>query len=1031
MEKFSFSKEKQAFMESLPSPFAIFQLVDKRIVTITVSKGFCELIGSEDRAKVYAAMDHDTYRNVHPDDTARLGNAVFRFMKDGGRFESVYRLKKQNGTSYLIIHAFGEHIYTEEGVRLAQIWYADEGTYQETEEREGTALSRSLSNALHEESILRATYYDFLTGLPSMTYFFELAEAGKEAIRAAGGNPALLYMDFSGMKFYNSKHGFTEGDRLLRAFARILIKIFGLERCCRIGADHFAVQAVESELDSQLRILLAESQEMNGGKTLPVHIGVYPGQKESVHTSVACDRAKLACNALRGTYGPAVNYYNQDLNDNAESRQYIVENIDRAIREGWIQVYYQPIVRAVNGKVCDEEALSRWIDPVKGFLSPAEFIPALEESKLIYKLDLYVVDQILLRMKKQAELGMERVPQSVNLSRMDFDSCDIVDEICRRMDAAGVDRSLLTIEITESVIGSDFEFMKEQVERFQQQGFEVWMDDFGSGYSSLDVLQSIHFDLIKLDMRFMQQFNSGDESRIILTELVRMAMGLGVETVCEGVEEKEQVDFLREIGCTKIQGYYYGKPLPLDALFTRFLSGGDMGFENPEEADYYAAIGRVNLYDMSSAAGDDDGDDSLRSYFDTLPMAVMEVNGSRIQYIRYNHAYRDFMKRIYDITMSEEEIDYYTMDREGGIAFVNALMRCSRDGNRAVVDEQIDAKTTIHSFIRRTAVNPVTGCAAVTVAVLAIREDKENAGATFANMAQALSSDYVNLYYVDTETDRFIEYTPDLFRDDLAVERRGSDFFGASAKDAHLFVYKEDREYFLETFTKENVLRNIDEHGSFTLTYRLLMGDEPSYVSMKGVRLNTDGSRIIIGISNVDAQMRQKEAMARLQAEETTYSRVNALNKGFICIYTVDPSTGRFLEYSATRDYAGLDLEKRGEDFWSSSQRNSERFVHPDDVDMFQTLLTRSNVLQEIERNGTFSMKYRMLLRDVPTYVICQAALVEEKDGPQLIIGINNIDDRVRREQDYERRLAEARGSGTPEHDSQLCASPEYGDHQS
>lgn len=1005
MEKYRFSEHEQILMENMQIPFAVFQLVDKSIVTLVVSKGFCELLGSNDRAKVYEAMDHDTYRNVHPEDVARLGNAVFRFMRDGGRFESVYRLKKQNEEGYLVIHAFGRHIYSDTGVRLAQIWYADEGTYSVDENGEGSRLSRSLSNAIHEEGLLKASYYDYLTGLPSMTYFFELAEASKQAIREKGDNPALLYMDLCGMKFYNTRHGFAEGDKLLRAFARILIKIFGAERCCRIGADHFAVQTEETGLKEKLRLLFRECREMNDGNTLPLHIGVYPRQSENIHTSVACDRAKLACSALSGRYETAVNYYSRDLNEGAEKKQYIIENIDRAIREKWIQVYYQAIIRVANDKVCDEEALARWIDPVRGFLSPGDFIPALEEARLIYKLDLYVVDQVLEKIKKQSEFGIYVNPQSVNLSRYDFDSCDIVEEIRERVDAAGVDRSLLTIEITESVIGSDFDFMKEQVKRFQQLGFKVWMDDFGSGYSSLDVLQSIHFDLIKLDMRFMQQFDSGDECRIILTELVKMAIGLGVETVCEGVEKPEQVEFLQEIGCTKAQGYIYCKPVPFSWILERFESGIDIRVENPAESDYYATLGRVNLYDISVIAGE--GDDSLSRFFDTLPMAILEVSGDKMQYARCNKSYRDFMERFFGIAMTGKVLDINAVAASD--AFLGAVLRCSRDGNRAIIDEQLDEQTTVHTFIRRVAVNPVTGTAAIAVAVLAVMNEQREDEASFAGITRALSSDYINLYYVDIETETFIEYTPDAGHEHLAMERRGSDFFRASAEDAQLFIYKEDRDFFLNSFTKENVLRCMDEHGTFTLTYRLLIDGRPTYVNMKAVRMHADDAHIIVGVSNVDVQKRQQEAMARLQEEHITYSRVSALTKGFICIYTVDPETGHYDEYLSNGAYAGLDIEKEGSDFWAQARKDSARHVYPEDVEKFRTHMVREVVMSEIGKNGMFSLQYRMLLNGVPKYVTAQATMVEEKDGPQLIIGINNVDDLVRRELEYERMLKEAR----------------------
>ena len=282
--------------------------------------------------------------------------------------------------------------------------------------------------------------------------------------------------------------------------------------------------------------------------------------------------------------------------------QYILGNLDRAITENWILAYYMPIVRASNGRVCEEEALARWIDPDQGVLSPADFIPVLENAKLIYKLDLHIVDEVLKKMKAQTDAGLYLVPISVNLSRTDFDSCDIVEEICERVDKAEIPRNKLIIEITESILGEDFDYMKSQIERFQSLGFSVWMDDFGSGYSSVDVLQDISFDHIKFDIKFMQRFDK-EKSRIMLTELIRMAMALGIKTITEGVETEEQVEFLREIGCNKLQGFYFCKPISLEELLDRYKSGRQIGFENPEESAYYDAIGGVNLYDLSIISG--------------------------------------------------------------------------------------------------------------------------------------------------------------------------------------------------------------------------------------------------------------------------------------------------------------------------------------------------------------------------------------------------------------------------------------------
>lgn len=567
-----------------------------------------------------------------------------------------------------------------------------------------------------QENIQKGNYYDLLTGLPGMIYFFEGVQQKRQALIRSGGRPAFLFVNLSGLKFYNQGHGFAAGDALLRDFARLLASVFQEDNCSRFGQDHFAAFAEADELKDRLERLF------QGWRSdwPAILVGVCVEASEGVGISTVYDRAKLACDAIRSTHTSSVQYYDSAMFEGAERQQYITSHLDRAIAEGWIQVYYQPIVRATNGRVCDEEALARWIDPERGFLSPADFIPILEDARLIYKLDLHMVDQVLQKLGRQRDEGLFLVPQSINLSRSDFDMCDIVEEIRKRVDASGFPRRLITIEITESIIGTDFEFIKGQAERFRALGFPVWMDDFGSGYSSLDVLQSMPVDLIKLDMRFMQQFHNGDKSRVILTELVRMAIGLGIDTVCEGVERQDQVDFLREIGCSKLQGYYYTRPLSLEAVLQRYREGTQIGFENPEESAYFDAIGRINLYDLSAIAKEDA--DSFQHYFSTLPMAIIEVRGDRSRFTRSNQAYRDFMTRIFHLELAEIGNGFENTPEDPGLAFVDRLHQCCAEGGRTLFDEVLPDGTTVHSFMRKIADNPLTGTQAAAVAVLAITD---------------------------------------------------------------------------------------------------------------------------------------------------------------------------------------------------------------------------------------------------------------------------------------------------------------------
>ncbi len=843
MDKYKFSEIEFSLMEKLKIPFAVYQFIDKRVVTLVLSEGFCNLFGYEDKSKAYYDMDNNMYVNVHPDDVARIADeAVIFALKDEG-YDVFYRSKKANKDEYHIIHALGEHIVTESGEKLAYVWYTDEGPCTEDYVKYRRELIEFFTETMYKENTSRVSGFDNLTGLPAMTYFFELAGKRKDQILESGERPVMVFMDFAGMKYFNRKNGFAEGDKLLQAFARTLAEYFGNENCSRLGQDHFAIVTEEKGLEDILNKLFEECRHINDGKNLYVHAGIYRHSLDEVGTSTACDMAKLACDALKNTYASCFNYYDESMKNAEEMKQYIIANLDKAIENRWISVYYQPIVRAVNGRVCDEEALARWIDPVRGFLSPADFIPVLEEAQLIYKLDLCIVDIVLEKIKYMEEKGLFIVPQSINLSRSDFDTCDIVEEIRARVDNAGINRNYITIEITESIIGKDFEFIKEQIHRFKELGFHVWMDDFGSGYSSLDVLQSMDFDLIKFDMSFMRKFEE-ESSRVILSELMKMSAFLGLDSVCEGVETDEQVRFLREIGCSKLQGYYYAKPMPREQIVERYEKGIQIGFENPEEEHYFETIGRVNLHDLAVISLESGSE--MNNFFNTLPMAIIEIQDTNVRFARTNQSYRDFMKRYFGFELSNEAVNYLEGMHEAGESFMNVILQCSEEGKRAFIDEKLPDNSTVHYFVRRLIANPINNTIAVVVAVLTIFDSEQ--GDSYANIAKALASDYVHLYYVDLETEDFIEYSSGVGEEDLALERHGKNFFAECQKDAPVYIHSEDSAAFVESFTKENIIREINQKGNYKINYRLKSKGDYIYVSLKATRMQ-DGRHIIIGVN--------------------------------------------------------------------------------------------------------------------------------------------------------------------------------------
>ena len=987
MEKYKFSAEKQQMLESMTIPLAVFQYVNNKIETLVVSEGFRDMFGYETLKDTYYDMENDMYKYDHPDDIARIADAALRFAVDGGTFDIIYRTKERSGSGYRIVHAKGKHVFETPDARVSYIYYTDEGFYAKDEGNHTTDFARSLNNALHEESILKANYYDFLTGLPSMTYFFELASASKERILENGGNPALLYMDFGGMKFFNSKHGFAEGDKMLKSFAGLLKEMFGNENCCRIGSDHFAVVTEKALAEEQLETLFKKCEQMNEGKNLPLHVGIYHAQMNPVHVSAACDRARLACNALKGSYASGFNYYSQEISDSVEKKQYIVEHLDQAIAEKWIKVYYQPIVRAVNGRVCGEEALARWIDPDKGFLSPADFIPFLEEAGLIYKLDLFVLEQILEKLKNQKKAGLTAIPHSINLSRVDFDSCDIVEEIRRRVDDSGVSRSLITIEITESVIGSDFEYMKNLVDRFRANGFEVWMDDFGSGYSSLDVLQSVQFDLIKFDMSFMRKLEEGNSGKIILTELMKMATSLGLETVCEGVETESQARFLQEIGCSMLQGYYYCRPISYEQLLERYQKGEQIGYENPAEASYYEAIGQVNLYDLSVIAGNNE--DSFQNSFNTLPMGIIEIQDDESRFVRCNQSYRDFIKRFFRLDLSYEGSSFTKYSE----SFTrNVVDTCCRRGLRAFYDDKMSDGSVVHSFARQIGINPENGNSAVAIAVLSISEPED--GTSYADIARALAADYYNIYVVDLDSENFIEYTSSVGGDELAMERHGTNFFASAKQDTMTRIFEEDREMFLNMFTKENIIQELNSQGVYTTTYRLIDTGKPIYVNMKITRMHPGGNKIIIGISIIDSQMKHKELLEEFRREQETLTRVMALTENYLSLYTVNPETDNYIEYTASDEYETLGLTKYGEDFFQQSLTDIKEAIHPADLPRFLENFSKEQIMDEIQKTGSYKLQYRLMISGKPKRVSLHIAPFKENGKVKLFAGVRAWRDR-------------------------------------
>ncbi len=268
------------------------------------------------------------------------------------------------------------------------------------------------------------------------------------------------------------------------------------------------------------------------------------------------------------------------------------DRFHEALGNGGIRAWFQPVFRSLTQQIMGAEALARWFDPDGNMLSPADFIPQLEQGGLIFELDMEILRQACALYDELRARGTPLSRVSVNLSRLDFAREDLFEQVCSVLHAYSVPREAVSLEITESVMLEDTDAFEKVFNRFSDAGFSVWLDDFGSGYSSLNVLQNYPFDVIKFDMLFLRKMSA--KGKNMLASLISMAKTLGIHTLTEGVETNEQREFLLDIGCEAQQGFYYARPLSREALIEQIDRKPGI-LEKKEDEAYWGQIGRLNF----------------------------------------------------------------------------------------------------------------------------------------------------------------------------------------------------------------------------------------------------------------------------------------------------------------------------------------------------------------------------------------------------------------------------------------------------
>ena len=390
---------------------------------------------------------------------------------------------------------------------------------------------------------------------------------------------AVLFFNVKNFKAVNELFGVESGDVVLQNIFRTLTHSkLSPVITARVESDHFVCLVENKNLDFEELTSVCDNKFVKDGKcmNLIIRCGIFYVEEKPMKISGMIDRAKLAKRYITDEYVQPYMVYDHSMQVAYIDKAKLAGELQEGIAKEQFKVYYQPVIDTKTGKIASAEALIRWIHPDKGFISPALFIPALEENGHISELDFYVLKKVLQFINDRCENNKFVVPISVNLSWMDFYDEIMMEKILKEMDRFRENgrEHMARFEITETSYAAIRENRSGILESLRIKNAKILLDDFGSGFSSFGMLQDYDFDILKIDMSFIRKIGENPKTKSIVHSIIGMAHEIGIKTVAEGVETEEQVSFLRQSGCDYIQGYYYSKPLP-EEEFVEFLEKAD------------------------------------------------------------------------------------------------------------------------------------------------------------------------------------------------------------------------------------------------------------------------------------------------------------------------------------------------------------------------------------------------------------------------------------------------------------------------
>lgn len=429
----------------------------------------------------------------------------------------------------------------------------------------------------NKKKIEHIAYVDEITGGKSFTKFKDDVD---KLIKSTSDDYALVDLDVDKFKYINDIFGYEEGNNVIRFIWREINNIMETgEVFAHYRADQFVLFLKANDMDHVIKrmemlSLTAQKRGVQKEKNYEIilSIGIYPVDRKFFNIDTAIDRADLTKKSIKGKHSKVYAIYDDTLRQKELRDQEIENMMEKAIKDEEFKVYYQPKYNSANNELAGAEALVRWYNEECGMLFPNEFIPVFENNGFIVELDEYMFEHVCMDIRKWLDAGYNVVPVSVNMSQLQLYNARFIEEYTAILNKYDVPAEYIQLEMTETTLFSETDALIETIDKLHKAGFKILMDDFGTGYSSLNMLKNVPVDILKLDKSFVDDIGDS-KGDIVVSTIVSLGQLLDMKIVAEGVETKEQYEFLRDIFCDEIQGYYFSRPISSEEYMKEMTKG--------------------------------------------------------------------------------------------------------------------------------------------------------------------------------------------------------------------------------------------------------------------------------------------------------------------------------------------------------------------------------------------------------------------------------------------------------------------------